>query len=59
MFVLMTIWLKVLLDMHIVDYSIMFYVSTTCYDACGLMIGLLSVFDVMGLHMYTALEDLD
>ena len=27
--------------------------------SCGLMIGLLSMYDVMGLHMYIALVDLD
>ena len=27
--------------------------------ACGLMIVLLSILDVMGLHMYIALVDLD
>ena len=55
MLVLLTIWLKVLLDMHVVDYSIMFEVWSTCFNAYGLMIGLLSMCEVMGLHEYIAL----
>ena len=44
---------------YVVDYSFMFEVWSTCYDACGLMISLLSICGVMGLHMYMTLVDLD
>ena len=57
--VLLSLWMKVLLVLHTVDYSIMFDVWTTCYDTYDLMIGLLSMCEVLGLHMYIALTDLD
>ena len=50
---------KVLLEVYVVDYSIVFGIWSICYDAYGLMIGLLSLCEVMGLHMYIALVDLD
>ena len=59
MLVLFTIWLNVLLDMYVVDYGIMFDVWSTGYDACGIMICLISMCEVMGLLMYIALVDLD
>ena len=59
MFVLFDYMIESLLDMHILDYSIMFDVWNTFYDAYGLMICLLSMYEVMGLHMYIALVDID
>ena len=59
MFILLTKWMKVLLNMHVVDYSIMFVVWSTCFDAYGLIIGLPSMCEVMRLQMYIALVDLE
>ena len=38
--------------LHMIMYGVI-------VKACGLMIGLLSMCEVMGLHMYIALLDLD
>ena len=47
---------KVLLEVYVVDYSIMF-VYEVYVKACVLMIGLLIRCVVTGLHMYIALVD--
>ena len=46
---------KVLLGMYVVDYYFLYEVN----DACGLFISLLSICEVMVLHMYIALVRLD
>ena len=50
--------MKVLLDMNevVFTYYVMYELDV---KACGLMIGLLSMCEVMWLHMYIALVDLD
>ena len=59
MFVLLTMWMKVLLELHIVEYSSMFEGWSTCFDAYSMIISLLSMYEVMGLHIYIALIDLE
>ena len=49
--------MNVLLDINEVVY--VGYVDVWSVKACGLMIGLLSMCEVMGLNMYIALLDLD
>ena len=50
--------MKVLLGLQVVEYSIMFEVWSACFDAYGFLIGLLSMCEVIRLHMYIALVDL-
>ena len=50
--------MKVLLDMNevVFTYYVMYELDV---KACGLMIGLLSMWEVIGLHMYIALVELE
>ena len=50
--------IKLLLDIHIVVYTchVMYELSL---NVCGLFVGLLSMCEVMALHMYIALVVLD
>ena len=51
--------MKVLLGMNKGVYAFHVNVWSECYDAYGLMIGLLSMREVKVLHMYIALVDLE
>ena len=50
--------MKVLLYMHEIDYSVMLMYDVN-YNAFSLLIGLISKCEVMELHMYAELVDLD
>ena len=49
--------------MKVVDMNKIFFTCLLMYEldvkACGLMIGLVSIWEVIGLHMYISLVDLD
>ena len=51
--------MKILVELHIVDYSVMFVVRSACFDVYVLMISLLSVCEVMGIHIYIELVHLE
>ena len=51
--------IKILFGMNQGVYACHVNVWSECYDAYGLLIGLLSMCEVMELHMYIALVDLD
>ena len=56
---LQTMWMKILVELHIVDYSVMFVVQSACFDVYVLIISLLSMCEVIVLHMYIVLVDLE
>ena len=51
-------YMKVLLVMYEVVFTCLVDVWSEWYT-CGFLIGLLSMCEVMGLHMYVALVDID